>query len=833
MSDAALTATALARSWRQHRGRAVATLASAIIGILMVTMVVGVVKSILTAVDGGTGLDAVQADLVIGSRSTAGFDQSVVDRVRSAAAASSSATVTFANTRLAHDQSAVLTIIGIQGDAGFVPAFPQAGPTLSSGERTLQLSAQWASRYGLKVGDHIDLSGPGGTITWRIGRIVPASLPNGGAIAVAARSDVDAAFDRTGTDVILLRLGTADRTVVAARIRAAVGDTAIVGSVSDLINPEHSSFAQIRQILLMIGAVGTLTAGTVLFVCWRLLVEDERDTIARLRLLGAKPKALAIGAGLLFLALTFVAVLIGVPLGFGAAIAMTSFARKVVSLTGLAASPQAPGFAVPALAGAAAGFVMAGAAWAIGLRAFLKVPAIQAVRAPEASAPRRAPVAALVGTGLGLIAVAIVASHVLPDRYRGSALLAGIGAVVVLAIALPIVAGAVYRRRNGFTALATGRELAAGTGKRSGTIAVLAMALVFSIGLSGLAASLSNGLRTSVQAWTKGSLFVLPAQPGVNLRDEKFPTTVPDQLQQLPGIRSVVPFSYTPYRYQGRNIQLYAWGQQGVNAVVDLHVANGVRGDALWTALGAGNVAVSDNFAWLHHLKVGDTLKLPAADGTPTAPRIVATINDYTGDTGVVFTSYTTFTALTGDPRPLDLIVTTDPGTPIATVKQEIRQALGTYPGLTVWTGSEMRSFLLGLYGQVLAILQAMGLFFLGLAILLGVTTAVASVSQRRLGIGLSRLIGNTRRQLSRQLVAEAMTVGGLAWIIAVPIGLISGRIFVYAVGSQSGTFPPVQIPWVIAAVMLVPAIGAAAVAVLVPSRRLLKVNIAEMVTYE
>jgi ABC-type antimicrobial peptide transport system permease subunit len=42
-----------------------------------------------------------------------------------------------------------------------------------------------------------------------------------------------------------------------------------------------------------------------------------------------------------------------------------------------------------------------------------------------------------------------------------------------------------------------------------------------------------------------------------------------------------------------------------------------------------------------------------------------------------------------------------------------------------------------------------------------------------------------------------------------------------------------VQIPWVIAAVMLVPAIGAAAVAVLVPSRRLLKVNIAEMVTYE
>lgn len=831
MGDAALTATALARSWRSHRGRAIATLASAVIGILMITMVVGVVTSILTAVDGGTGLTALKADLLVGARSTAGIDPAVAARVRTAATPAATAEVTFANTRIAHDTGAVLTIVGLDGPLSFVPGFEQAG-VVPQGE-TLDLTAQWAARYHLKVGSSVALSGPGGTLDWTVGRIIHTSLPNGGAIALAAQAQVQQAFDRTGTDAVLVDLNGADRANVETRITAAGNNSAIIGSVKDLLDPEHSSFAEVRQIMLVVGGLGVLTAATVLFVCWRLLIEDERDTIARLRLIGAKPKSLAVGAGLLFLVLTAVAIVIGVPLGWAAAAGLTSFARKVVSLTGLAASPQAPGFLVPALVGAVTGLVMTAASWAFGLRSFLKVPAIEAVRGTEASTPKRVPALSFVAAGLVLTALALWVTHVFPEKYRGSALLAVIAAVVVLAIALPIVAGGLLSRGGGFNGLAAGRELAAGSGKRSGTIAVLAVALVFSIGLSGLAATLSNGLRTSVQAWTKGSLFVLPAQPGINLRDEKFPTTVPAQVQSLPGVKGVVPFSYTAYKYAGSNVMLYAWALPGVNAVVDLHVADGLNGSQLWSSLGAGNVAVSDNFAILHHLKVGDTLTLPAADGTATARRVVATINDYTGSSGVIFLSYGTYTTLTGDPRPLDLIVTIAPGASVTTVKQEISQALGTYPGLTVWTGSQMRNFLLGLYGQLLAILQAMGVFFLVLAILLGFATGIASVAQRRLAIGLSRLIGDTRRGLSRQLAVESMTVGAIAWLIAFPVGLVSGRILVYASGAQSATYPPVQNPWLVAAVMVVPAVAAAALAVLWPSRRLLRVEVAQAVAFE
>ncbi len=73
-----LVATAFLRSWRTHRFRAAATFASAVIGIVLATLVAGVITSILTAVEAGTGLDAVRADLVVGARSPAGMDAGLV-----------------------------------------------------------------------------------------------------------------------------------------------------------------------------------------------------------------------------------------------------------------------------------------------------------------------------------------------------------------------------------------------------------------------------------------------------------------------------------------------------------------------------------------------------------------------------------------------------------------------------------------------------------------------------------------------------------------------------------------------------------------------------------
>src|SRR3954454_24356144 len=154
-----LVAASFLRTWRTRRLRALATLASAVIGVLLTTMVAGVVLSILTAVRAGTGLDAVHADIVVGARSPGGMAPDVASAARKAAEEGGDAVTaqaTMANTRIASERDGVLTVIGLDGDAAtFVPDLAVPLPAVPRG---LVVSKQWADRHDLVVGDKVQLT---------------------------------------------------------------------------------------------------------------------------------------------------------------------------------------------------------------------------------------------------------------------------------------------------------------------------------------------------------------------------------------------------------------------------------------------------------------------------------------------------------------------------------------------------------------------------------------------------------------------------------------------------------------------------------------------------
>ena len=836
MGESSLLVTrSLMRSWRRHPLRAASTVVAAITGVVLTTLIVGVIVSILAAVRGGSGFDAIHADVVVASRSPGGLDPNLVQALSKAAAPATATPVSFANTRLEGHTDAVLTIIGVPDGAGaVVPRFKgvQVATLGHDGAYPLVVSRQWATSHGVRLGSVVRLTGPGGGQAWTVAAITDAKLPNDGAVALAPINTLRTAFQRSANvDALLVNRSGANLDDLKTRLSAVGGQATLVGSVKQVVAPEETSFAEIRQILLMTGMMGLITAAAVLFVCWRLTIEDERDNIARLRLVGIRPAALAAGAAVVFGSVTVLAIIVGIPVGLLGAGVMVSFARQVVHLTGLAAAPTAPAPLLPALAGLTAGLVVGALAWLSGLRSFLRVPPITAVRGTEASANRRLPAGTLVAGGAAAIVASLALSRVLPAQLNGAALVLAIAAALLLAAALPAVAGYLVHRRA-VSRLSTGRELAGGRMKRSGTVGVFAVALILAIAISGLATSLGSGLRSSITAWTHGDLYVMPAEPGINLRDEMFPASTMAQLQSLPSIATVVPFTLATVKYESRNVQLYAWGTQGVESMVHLNVEHGVQGQQLWQALDNGSVAVSTNFAWLHHYHVGEAITLPTPGGSVRAP-IAATIRDYTGDTGIIFSSYSTYERVTGDPRSFDLIVKVRPGANIAQVAQSIRSALPQYSGLTVWTGQQMRNHLMGLLGQVLSILQLLGLACLALAILVGMTTAVAGLPARKLTIGLTGLLGAPRRLIGREVAGSRTAVGLLAWAVAFPIGLLSVGVLIHAVGAQSGTFPPVVVPLEFAFAMLVAALAAAGVAVWLPSRRLLDIDIADQIRYE
>lgn len=833
MTDSAgLVGRSLARSWRRQPLRAWASVGSTIIGIIIVCAIAGVSSSVLAAVRSGSAIPAVRADLIAGARAPGGMSPELAAGLRQIAGTPSSTEIVVAGSSLAGDHKAVLAIIGAPADAGrFIPAFDpaqirQVPPR--PGTTGIFLGARWASDHGLSLGSVVKLASPNGVNSWTVVGLASGSLPNGGAIGVGPIDAVRSVFGRQPgvADFVLVKVPPGERvSTLQARLRDAAPGAVTLGSASTILAPEEASFAVIRQLLMLVGLIGFLTAGAVVFVCWRFVLEDERPNLARFRLVGATRRDLILGSGAVFLSGTAVSVAIGVPLGLLAGRAMISFSRDLVGLTGLAAVPQGSGIVVPALIAAVAGVAMSGLAWGVTLRSFTRVAPIEAIQAARATRSKPIPILQFLAAGITLAIVAEVATHVLPPRLAGGALVFTAAAAITFALILPSIAGRLLFKSGGFLRLSVGRELSGNARRTAGMVSVFAVAMILSISLSGVASSLGSGLSTSVNAWTKGDMYVLPTQPGNALRDDRFSPDVAERVAAIPGVDHVSGFSQLPMKYRGKNVQMYAWQTQQVDDLVQLSVAKGARGPDLWNALRGGQVAVSANFGYLYNVKVGDRITVPTVNGE-TMLSVVSLVNDITGDSGIVFMSSDTYTRLTGDNRILNILVRLRPGASIPAVSAQVRAQLRDYPNLVVWNKAKIRSYLQGLLGQILMVLRLVALVCFVLALLVGAATTAAALSARRVAISLARLCGATTRLLKGQLAVESILVGLLAWIVALPLGVLSIRIMLDTIGSQSGLFPPVQVPLLLAVLTLPVAVAAATAAIWVPGRRIVASSI-------
>jgi putative ABC transport system permease protein len=181
----------------------------------------------------------------------------------------------------------------------------------------------------------------------------------------------------------------------------------------------------------------------------------------------------------------------------------------------------------------------------------------------------------------------------------------------------------------------------------------------------------------------------------------------------------------------------------------------------------------------------------------------------------------------------VDLLVNLQPGADRDAVAAAIQQQLSSYPQLTVWTGERMRSELMGILGQVLAVLQGLGFIVALLAVLMGVTSSSAGLITRTRESALLRLTGATRRWLSGSLIVESVWLGLMAWAIAVVCGMAAVKPMIDAIGTTSKTYPPTVLPVPVALAMAPLAVAAMLLAVWLPSRRMLDADVARALTEE
>jgi len=168
--------------------------------------------------------------------------------------------------------------------------------------------------------------------------------------------------------------------------------------------------------------------------------------------------------------------------------------------------------------------------------------------------------------------------------------------------------------------------------RTSGSVAALMLSAALVVAFAGMARSTYGSLVDWMNTTLNPDLFVMPS-PDIAVRNVRFPSTMSDELAALPGIETVQVVRQARVVFQQTPIMLLAVDLLSIERTARARVTGGNASDMVRAGAAGKGILVSDNFAQLRRLKVGDLLELPAPAGVIRLP-IVGVIVDYSDQQG-------------------------------------------------------------------------------------------------------------------------------------------------------------------------------------------------------
>ncbi|MFQ3649079.1 MAG: FtsX-like permease family protein [Gemmataceae bacterium] len=639
----------------------------------------------------------------------------------------------------------------------------------------------------------------------------------------------------------------ADLSRVQAEVQRWLGDRADVQTVQtnrDMVSNVSSGL----EMGMLIGSAGALVVG--LFLVYNALsvsVAERRHDIGILRAVGATRGQIAQLFLLESLVMGVVGSSVGVPLGcFLSWLAIKPLAGVISELLVPIenVSIQLPWWLMFAA-------ILAGTLVAV-LAAL--VPALQAAQEEPAHAVRRVPLHSTLGATLVHLAVVLLllGAGTAAAVFRTSlpplvGVFAGIILLLVGALALtPLLAAVLGRLAQPLIRSVLGLEgrLAADnlirTPVRTGiVIAALAATTGLLIQTSGFLKSAREAIQTWVEEKIAADLFV---SCGSSVTSGGSALTMDpslgDKLASYPEVDIVLPV-----RLQRLDFTSPIDGQVKIIWLVALDLAaldRGTTRPALAQGFARlprlrqpGTVAVSENFARLYGVKVGERLSLPGKDGNLEV-EVVGTVVDYTWNRGTVVMNLPWYREKFGDSQVDIFDVFLKPGSDLQAVKSTFKKRFEQSEAVFVVDRPEVYREVNAGLNNIYSLAYAQQVV-IGLVALLGVISALfISVLQQKRQLGLLRAVGATRTQVLRLVLAEALLMGMIGALIGIVIGLgLQWYVIYVMVLDESGFLFPMRIPWIEGGVVCLACMFCAALAGLWPASWATGLRIPEAIAYE
>jgi putative ABC transport system permease protein len=689
-------------------------------------------------------------------------------------------------------------------------------------------------RSGLSVGDTTTLvAGTEPTEVTIVGE-VEIDTNFGATIVLLDPDTAEALFapDGTATTFNVRGEGEVDQQALADRVGEVVPDeaeTITQQQLSDEAQEQLSSaLGFVNTFLLVVAGVSLFVGALIIFNVFSMLLARRTRELALLRAVGAA-RSQVLGS----VVVEAVAVgLLGSALGLGLGLLVALALQALVGSIGFEIPASTPVDATTVAVTVGAGLLVTVLSAVLPAVRASRIPPVAALR-DDVALPERA---VRLRTAIGLVLAVLGAAGLLvgilgdvpgPLYVIGAGVLLtfigvlvagpGLARPVVWLVSVPTVAiwGTVARlaRRN---AIRNPRRTAATAG-----------ALMIGTALVGAATIVASSVNASVAEAVENELladFVLDSG-----QTTVFPTSVADEVQDVPGVELAVPVRavsmlvapegsdpaevLAPPQGGPAAEEPDAAASPGADAAVSLFaVATGLERSAQVLTLdvadgetsgGEDSLALNRSTAEANGWEVGDVVTALAGAAAPQEFTVTAIYEDSTVlPEAVVDPAVYDAAVPQGQQSDNQVLVRAQEGADLEALRADLAEVVEPYYVISVLDSEEFT----GTATQAINVLLGVIAALVGLSILVAaigiVITLVLSVIERQREIGLLRAVGLTRMQLRRAVTLEGVSTSIFGALLGITLGVVFG--LALQRGLAADGLDTLSVPWTTLIGMLV-----------------------------
>ncbi|MCC7009151.1 MAG: FtsX-like permease family protein [Acidobacteria bacterium] len=844
-------------SWpylRRHVLRTVVTMAGIALGVAVFLGMHAANDAVLRGFSQTVDRIAGRTELQVSAGET-GFGEDVLDAVQSASTVRVAVPVieVVADTPFEAEGSLLVLGVDMTGDRSLRDYdLEETGDTLLDDPLiflaqpdSLIVSKEFAARHALGLGSRLPLGTSEGLRTFTVRGVVRSpdlAKAFGGNVAVM---DIYAAQRMFG------RGRTFDRIDIGVREGVSIAECqreiqAIVGRGFD-VQPPSARGRQFESLLasysLMVGISSAFALFIGMFIvynaCW-VAVAERQTEIGTLRALGATPQQIRTIFFGESLALGFVGSAGGLLLGSAIARAIAvGIGTLLGNVYRLGQSVEAVTISPWLLAGSfAAGVATSLAAGALPARSAARLDPVQALQKTRAYrlSPRHRTLRVAGAAALAIFAALTIRS----DATARPLFYAGYAAVIAAALLVtPVVTLALastlrplvtwLRPVEGAVAI---DSLMQAPRRTAASVAALMLAVAIALAFDGMGIANTRSVQGWMEAVLNPDLFVTPSQ-SLDMRTARFPAAMAAELGAVEGVARVQTVRNARMTYRGAPAMVVALEMDSIAETVRLPPVAG-RAPAMYRQAAAGEgLILSDTFAQLQRLRVGDVLELAAPYGTVRLP-VAGVIVDYSDQQGAILIDRQIFERFWRDDSVNVFRVYTAPATDPMQVRARILERFSGQRRVFVLTNAELKRHIAGVldqWGSLTTVQVAVAVFVAVLGI---VNTVTLSISDRRRELGVLRAVGGLNGQLRQSIWMEAVGIGIVGLVLGTALGAVN-LFYLLDVAQRDVTGIRLDYHFPVGtALALVPVIALASLAAAVwPAESAVRVPLVEALEYE